>query len=384
MIFAFIKGETMNQQQKATQQWVDALRSQQPIIAAVEAGQLAAATASAGATSVAGSTQVSEGATPGGAATAGGSENRATQQQGALALPDLHVGRGLRYGNLTWFPIFTDAPVGPRGYATAATAAKVGVVENASPSVGHLQVRNDSEQPVLLFEGSLLEGGWQHRALTHTVWVDARSTAEIPVVCVEAGRWNGVSTQNFGNKTAPARVRRAMRGIKVNAAGAASQTVADQSEVWNEVNNFATATKKQRPTQSLVEMANEIQQDIAALGLTKPQPLYGQRGVLVAVAGKPLALEVFDHPDTLAERLESILDAYLPESMALPYATCRSQLARDFVARVETLGVQPTEHAGRLRNRADKYVASEAVTSKQGAFLHLATLNPAHELVLAA
>ncbi len=382
----------MNQQpQNATQQWVEALRSQQSIAATVEAGKVAAVqkaaanmqTATASVSPQA-SSQVSEGATPGGVVQAGGSENRAAQKPGVLALPDLHVGRGLRYGNLTWFPIFTNAPVAVRQYATALTAAKVGVVENTAPSVGHLQVRNAGDQPVLLFEGSLLEGGWQHRALTHTVWVDALSTAEIPVVCVEAGRWNGVSTQNFGNKTAPARVRRAMRGIKVNSAGAASQSVADQSEVWNEVNNFAAATKKQRPTHSLVEMANEIQQEILALGLTKPQPLYGQRGVLVAVAGKPLALEVFDHPDTLAERLESILDAYLPESMALPYATCRSQLARDFVARVETLGVQATEHEGRLRNRADKYVASEAVISKQGAFLHLATLNPAHELVLAA
>ena len=37
--------------------------------------------------------------------------------------PQLHVGSGYRYGNLTWFPVWTDAPVAPRKYATAAGQA---------------------------------------------------------------------------------------------------------------------------------------------------------------------------------------------------------------------------------------------------------------------
>ena len=357
--------------------WAKTLRGQTSIADAIEATRTITAQVDSA------TSQVSDGGVAG-AATNGGSENRVAQPAGAGALPTLHLGRGARYGNLTYFPVFTDAPVAVRQYVTVVNSGQVGVVEQQSPSVGHLLVKNDAAMPVLLFEGTLLEGGWQHRALTHTVWVQAQSTAEIPVVCVEAGRWNGVSTQRFGNKTAPARVRRAMRGIKINADGTARQSIADQQDVWSEVQNFASVTAKQNQTQSLVEIKNELEADIAARNLVKPQPIFGQRGVLVAVAGKPLALEVFDHPDTLAERLESILDAYLPESFAKPYIECKSQLARDFVARVETLGVQSTEHVGRLRNKADKYVASEALVSADGAFLHLATINPAHELVLAA
>ena len=316
-----------NSNNQPKQTWIDALRGGQPIEAVIGAAQAARQNASA--------QQVSEG-TAAGAAARGGSEKRAAQPVGAGALPNLHLGRGIRYGNLTWFPIFTDAPVAERKYATAATAAKVAVVEQSNPSVGHLQVKNDAATPVLLFEGTLLEGGWQHRALTHTVWVDAQTTTEIPVVCVEAGRWNGVSTQRFGNKSAPARVRRAIRGIKINSDGAAVQAFADQSEVWSEVRNFANVTAKQNQTQSLVEIKNELEAEIAQRKLAKP------------------------------------------------FVECKSQLARDFVARIEALGVQPTEHKGRLRNRADKYVASEALISSAGEFLHLATINPAHELVLAA
>jgi hypothetical protein len=103
----------------------------------------------------------------------------------------------------------------------------------------------------------------------------------------------------------------------------------------------------------------------------------------VAIAGSPLTIEVFDHPDTLAERLESILDAYLPESLTKAYKACRSQLARDFVDRIERLGLGQAQPDGYLRNKPDKYVAAEGVL-RNGSLLHMSALNAAHELVLAA
>ena len=51
----------------------------------------------------------------------------------AVAKPQLHVGSGYRFGNLTWFPVWTDAPVTPRKYATAAGQAfKVAEAPRAS------------------------------------------------------------------------------------------------------------------------------------------------------------------------------------------------------------------------------------------------------------
>jgi hypothetical protein len=297
-------------------------------------------------------------------------------------LPTMHLGRGQRYGNLTWFPIFTDAPVKTRDYVTE-TGGKVAVVEGDVPSVGTLNVKNELGQPVLLLEGTLLEGGWQHRALTRTVLVGAGVTTALPVVCVEAGRWGGVATQKLGGRRAPAGVRSAIRGMQKASNGTVHQAMADQGEVWDKVREFGMRNNKIRPTESLVEMRVEIEAEIAALKLEKPHPIYGQRGVLVAIAGSPLAIEVFDHPDTLAERLESILDAYLPESLTKPYKACRSQLARDFVERIERLGLDQAQPDGCLRNKPDRFVAAEGVL-RDGSLLHMSALNAAHDLVLAA
>jgi hypothetical protein len=305
---------------------------------------------------------------------------RATKK---AALPGMHVGRGQRYGNLTWFPIWTDAPVVDRDYTTKPAAGAVSVVEQAHPTVGVIEIANTGDKPVLLIEGDLLEGGWQHRALTRTVLVGANTTTTLPVVCVEAGRWGGAAIQRLGNKSAPVGVRLAIRGLSKNSAGVVNQAAADQGAVWDSVRAYSAMNNKVRPTESLVEVQNELEAEIAALKLEKPQPLLGQRGVLIAIGGTPLALELFDHPETLAERLENLLDAYLPQSLAKEYVACPGQMARDFIGRIEILGVEPTETADRLRNRPDKYVAAEAVL-RGDELLHMSALNAAHELVLAA
>ena len=341
--------------------WAEALKSGQSIADVVAAGAAFAA-------------QAQKAAAP---------TKKLAAKPAKSAMPTMHTGRGQRYGNLTWFPIFTDAPVVARNYVTQVANGSVVVDEQAQPNVGFLSLNNQGNQTVVLFEGALLEGGWQHRALTHTVMVPAATAIEIPVVCVEAGRWNGVSTQRFGSKVAPARVRSGIRGMRKDETGKVFQAQADQGQVWSEVRNFANATNKARPTESLVEMYDEIEADIKARNLEAPLHLYGQRGVLVAVNGAPLALEVFDHPDTLAERFEAILDSYLPESFMHPYRACKSQMARDFVTRVETVGVSNTESTDRLRSKPDSVVATEAVLNVDGALLHLATLNAKHSMVMA-
>ena len=74
-------------------------------------------------------------------------------------LPSMHVGRGTRYGNLTWFPIFTNAEVTARNYVTNFDASLVKLAELDQASVGTVKIQNDCQDRVILFEGTLLEGG---------------------------------------------------------------------------------------------------------------------------------------------------------------------------------------------------------------------------------
>jgi hypothetical protein len=298
---------------------------------------------------------------------------------GSNKLPEMHVGRGQRHGNIDWFPIWTNQPVTPRRYKT--NVDRVQAAELADAMVAGLSIKNDDDLPLLLLEGTLLEGGWQHRALTRTVFVPAKSETNIPVVCVERSRWGGVSGQRLGTKQAPARVRSAIRGLYKTASGAYTQNLADQSMVWSQVAAYQTNLGKPKATESLVDLQNDLLADQLS-NVDVPVALPGQRGVAVAIRGQVLAVELFDHPDTLAERLPIILDGYLADAYLSGYIPTHSQSVRNFVERIERLGVEATEIPGRLRNKADKYVASEAV-SDAGEILHLATLNASHEFMLA-
>lgn len=302
--------------------------------------------------------------------------------QSPIKLPNLHVGSGYRYGNLTWFPVWTDAEIKPRRYTTKVRHSSVTLAEKENAQVPVLEISNSSDTPVLLFEGALLEGGWQHRALTRTMLVPANSRTDLPVVCVEAGRWGGARSQSVGDMMAPARVRSAIRGLNRSGSGFVSQTRPDQQRVWSEVNRYAEYVNQNDETSSLVNMRSSVDGNYRS-NLAAPKALLGQRGVIVAVMGQPIALELFDHPNTLKERLESILMSFLPESLRHEYIETPGRRARRFALRIEAIRVEPTEFHGMLRSKPDVDVATEAV-SDESELLHVSSLNVRHELVLAA
>jgi hypothetical protein len=185
-----------------------------------------------------------------------------------------------------------------------------------------------------------------------------------------------------GNRQAPAKVRSAMRGMAKNG-NLIDQAAPDQGKVWEEVSNYATARGAVNGTQSYVQMRDQLEAELTKLAQEPVVPLYGQRGVIVAIDGYPVALELFDHPDTLAERLQSILDGFQVDALAKPFRETPGQRARDFAMRIEQVGLANRVDAQHLRNKPDEIVASEALVDGDH-LLHLATLNAKHELVLAA
>jgi hypothetical protein len=295
-------------------------------------------------------------------------------------LPGLHVGRGYRFGDLDWFPIWTDSAIKPRGYTTQFSASAVKVSEKANAQVAGLEIQNSGSNGILLLEGTLLEGGWQHRALTRSVFVEANQALELPVVCVEQGRWAGGRSQAMGQKLAPARVRAAMRGMQKGTDGVI-QASADQGKVWDEIHKYQADFGAMNPTGSYVEMRDDIDRQLPVLD--SPVALPAQRGVIVAIGGSPVAMELFDHPDTLSERLDAILRGYLPDAMKAGYTQTPSRRARRFADRVQQVGVTEAQGANHKRNKPDLVVAAEALFN-QDELLHLAALNARHSLVLAA
>ena len=150
-----------------------------------------------------------------------------SQQEAARVRPALSLGKAVQVGTLAIVPIESSLPIARDKYLTLAEATKLGVVEivevPGQEQVNSLEVRNKSDLPILLFAGELLLGGKQDRIVAKDSIVPAKERRDVPVFCVEHGRWNG-SPQFQGGRT-----------MVVNSVRQTALKTGSQTEVWNNV-----------------------------------------------------------------------------------------------------------------------------------------------------
>jgi len=278
----------------------------------------------------------------------------------------LHVGRGTTTGALTVFPIWGEN-AGPRAYSLNAHAARLAEQANG-PAVSTLTATNSGSRPLLMLEGQLLEGGWQNRLVGRSVLVPARSSLDLNVLCVEAGRWAGGSEHRWDDRRASLRVR--------------SATLSEQDpqgEVWRRVEEYEGRFGASE-TASLVERSDRAGVDVDRL-VAGFRPLAGQVGVVLGIAGQPVVAELYDSPRTLARQFRSLVQAAALDALGQQEIATPSRRARRFVdrlSRVPRRAVAPAG-VGTTLTGADPY-ACLSVLAWRRRDIHLVAINPRHSL----
>ncbi len=273
-----------------------------------------------------------------------------------LRLPALHVGHGVECGSVTVFPVWTDAEtIGKVNWVGGGLA----IDEVEGGSVPHLRVTNTTNEPQLILEGDILEGGRQDRMAGETVLVMPGESIVIPVNCVEAGRWNsGRGHHSTGLKSAYSVREARRRSIK-------SDSGNGQGEVWNRIAQIEEQLNEFSPTSNFKERAALRQEKVRRIKSsensvefdsmmaaesreiqTSPallSPLEGQRGAVIAIGGEIVAIEVFGSAQAFAERWEGIAIAAGIDGQFAPVKKATSHAARAFVSKLERakLSVSP-------------------------------------------
>lgn len=234
------------------------------------------------------------------------------------------LGSGLRFGDpqqsgpLTVVPVFHDgAAVDYRLFAEAVAEGAVLVEEVGDGSVPELRVVNHAGRPVLLLEGEVLGGLRQTRTLNTTVLVPARATLTIPVSCVEAGRWGAARSMAREEVHASPRVRASKNiGVQHEARRGAGYR-SHQGEVWGAVDRDLSLHDVDSATASHSDVHRRRAGAID--GIAAPlRPAASQRGVLALAGGRPLALDIFDRPDTLAFLWRGLVGSYAADALVAP------------------------------------------------------------------
>lgn len=289
-------------------------------------------------------------------------------------LPGLHVGAGRRLGALDVFPIWTDAPMVERRRYSLPVGDSVAVLSEVEgrPQVDTLVVDNPGPEPLLVLEGMTLDGGMQHRVLTSSFLVAARSRTQVPVRCIEQSRWSGSLRQRVAAFESPISLRSDLR-----------KGLSDQHSVWRRVASYERrhgASRTNSLSDLLVDTSDAWQEAMPEL-----RPLPAQRGVVIGVLGHPVMAEVVDHPSTLTQRWDALLRPLSADVAGLGYVPTPDARVRDFVQRLQGLPARRLPGAG----VGDSLVAEDDLISLHGicdaaGLLHASALNMRHELTLMA
>ncbi len=237
------------------------------------------------------------------------------------------------------------APGAVLPYILFEQAVAVGAVEVHEIGAGSVPsvAATTKGQPVVIFAGDTITGGKQNRVINISVWLPAGKVTELPVTCLELGRWDAGLAARFGAGRKADYALRSMLSHQVGeqrrrfaesaATGAptTSAYAADQGEVWAEIGRRETRAGRHSPTAALHEVYEAEAQSARPLAGAFPCPT-GATGLAVGVGGRIVAVELFDHPSTLTgtwpRLVESAVSAHLDHKRAVaagvaPAATSR-------------------------------------------------------------
>jgi hypothetical protein len=228
-------------------------------------------------------------------------------------LEAIQIGTPRMFRNLVLFPLLggrpNDADYLTLDDALAAGSARVTEVDE-SGSVPQLRFRNSGLQAVLLLDGEELIGAKQNRVLNLSILAPAGREIQIPVSCVEAGRWLEVSP---AFSAAPRTQYAAGRARKMAAVSHSMSEVgerhSDQHEVWADIASKAERLSSRSDTGAMAAIYDSHATDVEAFVRELP-PVEGQCGAVFAIEGQLVGLDLFDYQATLQKLLPKLVRSY--------------------------------------------------------------------------
>jgi hypothetical protein len=215
------------------------------------------------------------------------------------------------HAGLTVFPLFASEPAGV-GYIGLDEAANCGLAVteiDEAGSVLSLRLANPLDQRVLLYEGEELVGAKQNRILERTILADAGAKLDIPVACVEAGRWSYRS-----RRFAPA-PRAAYPGLRRHKHVGRGRLV--QGEVWNDV--AAKSARLDSFSDTGAAEAMYVDRGVTLDEYTQALPRHdGQSGALIAIAGRVVCLDYVSRSDVFAGLYLKLFRGYALDALERP------------------------------------------------------------------
>lgn len=288
--------------------------------------------------------------------------DKTTDPRGSLpALDTAAVGAPVTRLGVSFHPIYLQGNDLPE--IRTGEGAGLVVKELDRERVDTVRAANPTGTPILLVEGEHFVGGMQNRVVNGSALLAPGAALEIPVTCLEAGRWgygrraprpvsriggagppeddpappgaappdDPEEDRRFrpGAAKASRRLRRVVVGAVSDSLRDRRGHASDQGAAWGEVDDLMAAYGAPSPSSSAAEAEAKVfdrdrNRDRAVGELAALGPLPGQCGVAVTHGELVVSVEVFGAPGLLAAHWGSLARSHLldlPRRAGQPSAT---------------------------------------------------------------
>jgi hypothetical protein len=255
---------------------------------------------------------------------------------------NIELAAPITHRHLTVFPLVTPTEV-HLPFALLVDALEAGtleVTEVGEGTVPSLLVINDSDADVLILDGEQLIGARQNRMTNRSIIVPAHGKLEIPVSCMEQGRWHFVSEKFAPSpQHSPSSVRRKVREVEAERAAAGApppQHVLAEAQigVWSSIAEQASTLGGHSATGALDDVFRARESDIDTAASRFPlRPL--QLGLLAFVGAHPIGMDVIGGTNLYARLHDRLLRGYVIDGFSAPAAgEATVEAAQEYLDRV--------------------------------------------------
>jgi hypothetical protein len=242
----------------------------------------------------------------------------------ALSIKDfiagLHYGEAQYHENITIYPLFIDLKKEEAvPYLLLEEALKSGVLTvsevNQEGSVNSINVTNNGQIPVLILDGEELLGAKQNRMVNATIVIPPHMRIQVPVSCVERGRWRydkpdfdqaGVFGYSSIRSQKSAQIAFSLKRRKT--------FEADQGAIWNEIDRKQESMGFKSDTDALHEVYKDREEDMEKFA-SQLKPLAKQVGIAVFINNRFTCMDLFSFPETLQFMWEKLIKSYAMEAL---------------------------------------------------------------------
>lgn len=230
----------------------------------------------------------------------------------ATFLTGVSVGQPQAYANMKIYPLHAKNGH-QRSYRTLDEAMNNKQLEvkevSEGGSVPTLAVHNTGKLPVLLVVGEELIGAKQNRVLNTSLLVPAETELQIPVSCVERGRW-AYTTAEFDTSTSSSHfaLRKKQTENVTTQLRVSAKHDAVQSAVWSEVERKISSHGSSSNTRALHDVYDQTESKLKDY-LAAFTPLEAE-GMLIEINGQVVGGDLFDHTETMRTLWPKLVRSY--------------------------------------------------------------------------